>query len=208
MFKEGKEILEVRWHGRGGQGVKTASYLLGETFMELGKYIQAFPEYGPERSGAPVTAYTRVSDNPIQVHSPIVSPDVVIVVDASLIPFVNVLKGMRDKGIIIINTKKSPKEILEDLKKYVNANLELTVATVDATGIALETIKRPIPNVPLLGAFSKVTNLVKLESLERQLKESFSKKFPPEVVEANVKALSLGYEKTTSESFKLEPQKV
>ncbi len=201
-----KDMLEIRWHGRGGQGVKTASYLLGEAFMELGKYIQAFPEYGPERSGAPVTAYTRVSDKPIHIHSPIVSPDLVIVVDASLIPFVNVLKGMKGEGTIIINTKKSPQEVLEDLKPYIISPIKLKVATVDATGIALETIKRPIPNVPLLGAFSKVTELVSLDRMKEQLRHSFSKKFSQDVVEANVKALELGYERTEVATFQLEPQ--
>ncbi len=193
-------MLEIRWHGRGGQGVKTASYLLAESFMELGKFIQAFPEYGPERSGAPVTAYTRVSDEQICIHSPIVNPDVVIVVDASLIPFVNVVKGLKENGMIIVNTKKTPDETLKELSKY-DVPSEVRIATVDATAIALDTIKRPIPNVPLIGAFVKVTGLLKIDDVVQQLRHSFSKKFRDEIVNANVLAVKRGYEEVNLKEF-------
>ena len=195
-------MLEVRWHGRGGQGVKTASYLLAESFMELGRYIQAFPEYGPERSGAPVTSYTRVDDKPIIIHSPIVSPDVVIVVDASLIPFVNVVNGLKDGGTVIVNSKKRPAEILEELKRYPLKN-RIRVVTVDATGIALKTIGRPIPNVPLIGAFVRAVGGLELEAVKEQLRKSFSKKFTEKIVEANIEALQMGYDNSLIEEFDL-----
>ena len=149
-------ILEVRWHGRAGQGVKTASYLLAEAAMDLGKYIQAFPEYGPERMGAPMAAYTRISDEKILIHSGVENPDIVVVIDPTLVGTIDVLKGVDlEKGIVIINSSISPSQFRKKLPEFKG-----TIATVDATGIALDSIGRPIPNVPMLGALIRVTNLL------------------------------------------------
>lgn len=184
-----ENILEVRWHGRAGQGVKTASYLLGEAAMDLGKYIQAFPEYGPERMGAPMAAYTRISDKKILIHSGVENPDIVVVIDPTLVGSIDILKGVNlEKGIVIINSSLSPSQFREKLP-----NFKGTIATVDATGIALDSIGRPIPNVPMLGALIKVTELLPLESVEEKLKLKFSEKFSEQIVKGNLVALERGY---------------
>lgn len=184
-----ENILEVRWHGRAGQGVKTASYLLGEAAMDLGKYIQAFPEYGPERMGAPMAAYTRISDKKILIHSGVENPDIVVVIDPTLVGSIDILKGVNlEKGIVIINSSLSPSQFREKLP-----NFKGTIATVDATGIALDSIGRPIPNVPMLGALIKVTELLPLESVGEKLKLKFSEKFSEQIVKGNLVALERGY---------------
>ncbi|NOZ91909.1 pyruvate synthase [bacterium 3DAC] len=185
-----ENILEIRWHGRAGQGVKTASYLLAEAAMDLGKYIQAFPEYGPERMGAPMAAYTRISDEKILIHSGVENPDIIVVIDPTLVGTIDILKGVDlEKGIVIINSAMEPAVFREKLPGFKGK-----LATVDATGIALDTIGRPIPNVPMLGALIKVTNLLPLESVEEKLKHKFSEKFTEKIVEGNLKALERGYQ--------------
>jgi pyruvate ferredoxin oxidoreductase gamma subunit len=188
------EMLEVRWHGRGGQGVKTASYLVAEAALGLGKYVQAFPEFGPERAGAPVRAFTRVSDTPIRRHYPIDNPRVVVIVDASLIGQLSLVDGLPEDGIVIVNTEEEPKEVRKRLGLKGGK-----VHTVAATKIAMETIKRAIPNTPMLGAFVRLTGLLELEEVKRDVRNKFAKRFRPEVVEGNIQALTRAYEEVKSE---------
>jgi len=183
------KCTEVRWHGRGGQGVVTAGELLAEAALEEGKYFQAFPDYGPERMGAPIKSYTRISDEPIEIHSQILSPDIVIVVNPNLIGVVDVTEGLADEGTVIVNTPESPAEIRKRLGLKGGR-----VFTVDATKIALETLGRDIPSTMMLGVFAKATGLVKLDSLIRLAREKLGAKLRPEIVEANVTALKRAYE--------------
>lgn len=186
------ELLEIRWHGRGGQGVVTAGEILAEAAMEEGKYFQAFPDYGPERMGAPVRAYTRISDSPIEIHSQITSPDIVVVIDPSLIGMVNVAEGLKDGGVILVNTDASPEQIRKTL------GLEgrpVKVFAINASEIAMKHLGRNIPNTPMLGALVKATGLVSLESVIRLTEERFGAKFREDVVKANVAAIKEAYEK-------------
>ena len=164
-----KKILEVRWHGRGGQGAWTASELLARTALDEGKYIQSFPEFGPERMGAPVTAFTRISSEPIRLHCAIYDPDVVIVLDNTLLKSVPVTAGLnRDEDALIINSAEKPAIIKE--------NLHITkgkVWTVPATEIALRILGAPITNTALLGVVAKATGIVTLEGIEKTLKGRF-----------------------------------
>ena len=171
-----KELTEIRWHGRGGQGAKTAAQFLAEAALDSGKFIQAFPEYGPERAGAPIRAYTRISGKAINIHSGVTNPEAVVVIDPTLLT-PQVLDGLSDKGILVVNSPQSPAEIRKKLG-YAGGK----VATVDATKIALETVKLPMPNTPMLGAFLKVMPLVSLETLEEKIKDKFLKKINLEAV--------------------------
>jgi len=185
-----KEMFEIRWHGRGGQGAKTAALLFGDAAVSTGKYIQAFPEYGPERMGAPVASFNRISSIPIRIHSGITNPEVVVVLDVSLIEQVNVLEGLdHEKGILILNTSETPGEI----KKKLNFNGK--VYTVDATKISIETIGRDIPNTPMMGALVKVTGLIDINELLEHTKKKLEVKFrhKPEVIEGNLKAIERAY---------------
>ncbi len=185
-----KEMFEIRWHGRGGQGAKTAALLFGNAAVSTGKYIQAFPEYGPERMGAPVASFNRISSKPIRVHSGITNPDVVIVLDVSLIEQVNVLEGLDpERGILIVNTSESPEEI----KKKLNFNGK--VYTVDATKISIETIGRDIPNTPMMGALVRVSGLIDINELLQDIRKKLEVKFrhKPEVIEGNLKAIERAY---------------
>jgi len=185
-----EEMFEIRWHGRGGQGAKTAALLFGDAAVSTGKYIQAFPEYGPERMGAPVASFNRISSKPIRIHSGITNPDVVVVLDVSLIEQVNVLEGLEsEKGILIVNTSETPEEI----KKKLNFNGK--VYTVDATKISIETIGRDIPNTPMMGALVKVTGLIDINELLQDIKKKLEVKFrhKPEVIEGNLKAIERAY---------------
>lgn len=180
-------IIEIRWHGRGGQGAKTASLLLADAAFNTGKYVQGFPEYGPERMGAPITAYNRISEERCSVHSNIYEPDFVVVVDATLIASVDVTKGLKEDGAIVINTNKTPDEIRPLLKGYAGR-----VCTIDAGKIAEETIGRNIPNTPMLAAIIKVTGMIDPDDFIKDMEESFKHKFStkPQVIEGNMKALS------------------
>ncbi len=181
-------MVEICWHGRGGQGAKTASQFLGEAALDIGKYIQAFPEYGPERAGAPMKAYTRISDEPIYVHSSVTNPDVVIVIDPTLLGTINVIDGLGDKGVLLVNTDKSPEEI----RKEVNFK-QGKVGTVNATKIALETLKIPMPNMPMLGAFLKVNNIVSIGEVSEIVKAKFLKKIGEEKTTANIEGINRAY---------------
>ena len=179
-------LLEIRWHGRGGQGAKTASLLLADAAFNTGKYIQGFPEYGPERMGAPITAYNRISDTPITIHSNIYEPDYVVVVDDTLLDSVDVTSGLKETGAIVINTTKSPEILRQKLKGY-NGD----VYTIDARKISEDALGRYFPNTPMLAAIVKVTKIMTDEELMKDMEGSFKHKFAkkPEVIDGNMEAL-------------------
>ncbi len=181
-------MIEIRWHGRGGQGAKTASLLLADAAFNTGKYIQGFPEYGPERMGAPITAYNRISDKPITIHSNIYEPDYVVVVDDTLLEVVDVTAGLKEEGGIVINTTKS-----EDYLKSVLKGYKGNVYTIDARKISEEALGRYFPNTPMLAAIVKVSGIMTDEALLEDMKGSFKHKFAkkPEVIDGNMKALEL-----------------
>ena len=181
-------LIEIRWHGRGGQGAKTASLLLADAAFNTGKYIQGFPEYGPERMGAPITAYNRISDKPITIHSNIYEPDYVVVVDNTLLETVPVTSGLKNTGAIVINTTKNAEEIKGLLKGY-----EGKVYKIDARKISEEALGRYFPNTPMLAAIVKVSKVMSDEELLNDMKGSFKHKFAkkPEVIEGNMKALEM-----------------
>lgn len=179
-------MTEIRWHGRGGQGAKTASLLLADSAFNTGKYVQGFPEYGPERMGAPITAYNRISDERCTVHSNIYEPDYVAVVDASLLSAVDVTHGLKEDGAIIINSEKSPEELRPQLKGYTGK-----VCTIDAGKISEEELGKNFPNTPMLGAVVKVAGLIPDDEFIKDMKGSFQHKFAakPQVIEGNMRAL-------------------
>ena len=181
-------LIEIRWHGRGGQGAKTASLLLADAAFNTGKYIQGFPEYGPERMGAPITAYNRISDKPITVHSNIYEPDYVVVVDDTLLDVVPVTDGLKETGAIVINTTKSPEIVKKSLNGYTGA-----VYTIDARKISIETLGKYFPNTPMLAAIVKVSKIMTDEAFLEDMKGSFKHKFAkkPEVIDGNMKALEM-----------------
>lgn len=185
------KLTEIRWHGRAGQGIVTASELLAEAALKDDKYFQAFPEYGPERMGAPIKAYTRISDEPIELHCQILSPEVVVVVNPNLLGVVDVTEGLAEDGILIVNTPETPAQIRARLGLK---NDRIKVFTVDATRIALETIKRDIPATLMLGAIIRATGLVDLEKTLHLVQEKLGTKLRAEVVENNLKALRRAYE--------------
>ena len=183
-----EKMIEIRWHGRGGQGAKTASLLLADAAFNTGKYIQGFPEYGPERMGAPITAYNRISDTPITIHSNIYDPDYVVVVDDTLLASVPVTAGLKKEGAIVINTTKTPEELRKLLNGY-----EGNIYTIDARKVSMETIGKYFPNTPMLAAIVKVTGIMTDEELLADMQKSFKHKFAkkPEVIDGNMKALEL-----------------
>ncbi len=184
-------MIEIRWHGRGGQGAKTASLLLADVAFNTGKYIQGFPEYGPERMGAPLTAYNRIDDKPIRIHSNIYEPDYVVVVDDTLVGAVDVTKGLKPGGAVLINTTSDGSELK---KKLSSENYK--IYTIDASKIAIETIGSNFPNTALLAAIIKVTNLMSKEDLEANMLDSFKHKFAkkPEVIEPNMNAVRRAFD--------------
>jgi len=185
-----KKILEVRWHGRGGQGAWTASELLARAAISEGKYIQSFPEFGPERMGAPVTAFTRISTEPIQMHCAVYNPDIVAVIDPTLLRAVPIAEGLSEKGIVIVNSKDALAEIRKMLKVGKNE-----VWAVPATEIAIKILGMPIANTAMLGAVARVTKIVNLESIEKVVKERFRK----DLAEKNFAVIKEAYEEVKSE---------
>ncbi len=183
-----KDLIEIRWHGRGGQGAKTASLLLADAAFNTGKYIQGFPEYGPERMGAPITAYNRISTSPIRVHSNIYEPDYVVVVDDTLLSAVDVTSGLKEDGAILINTTKSIEEIKPLLKGYNGS-----VYTIDARKISEEALGKYFPNTPMLAAIVKVTGIMTDEDFVKDMESSFKHKFAkkPEVIPGNMQAVEV-----------------
>lgn len=183
-------MIEIRWHGRGGQGAKTASLLLADIAFNTGKYIQGFPEYGPERMGAPMTAYNRIDSTPIRIHSNVYEPDYVVVVDDSLVGSVNVTYGLKEGGAILINTNLDDKKIKENLGEYTGK-----IYKIDASKIAIETIGKNFPNTALLAAIIKITNLMSKEDLKAHMLDSFNHKFAkkPDVIGPNMNAVIRAY---------------
>ncbi len=181
-------MIEIRWHGRGGQGAKTASLLLADAAFNTGKYIQGFPEYGPERMGAPITAYNRISTSPIRIHSNIYEPDYVVVVDDSLLESVPVTNGLKETGAILINTTKTAEELKPLLNGYKGK-----IYTIDARKVSQEALGKYFPNTPMLAAIVKVSNIMTEQEFLNDMKGSFQHKFAkkPEVIEGNMKALEL-----------------
>lgn len=183
--------LEIRWHGRGGQGAKTAALLLADVAFKTGQYVQGFPEYGPERMGAPITAYNRISKDVIRVHSNIYTPDLVVVVDETLLHSVDVTAGLKEAGAIIINTSMSKEEVLPLLNGY-----QGNVYTVDARTISMETLGKNFPNSPMLAAAVAVSGVMPREAFFKEMQESYHHKFAkkPEVIEGNMKALKMAFD--------------
>ncbi len=185
------EKIEIRWHGRGGQGAKTAALLLADVAFKIGKQVQGFPEYGPERMGAPITAYNRISDEVIRVHSNIYHPDYVVVVDETLLHTVDVTRGLNPAGAIIVNTAKSPEEIAPQVAPY-NGK----IVTIDARKISEEALGKYFPNSPMLAAVVAVTGIMPREVFLKEMLTSYEHKFAkkPEVIEGNMKALEMTFD--------------
>jgi len=184
------DTIEIRWHGRGGQGTVTAAKVLADACLSGGRYVQAFPEYGPERAGAPLRAYNRISSKPVRMHCPVLRPNVITVVDPTLLDVVNISEGASEETIFIINSSKYPEEI----RKKLNAAPGQKVFTVDATKIAMECIGRHLPNSSMLGALCKATGIVTIEHLLEDVRKSFGKKFAQRIIEGNLEATRRGYE--------------
>ncbi|MCQ8212037.1 2-oxoacid:acceptor oxidoreductase family protein [Cetobacterium somerae] len=180
------KMVEIRWHGRGGQGAKTASLLLADVAFSSGMYVQGFPEYGPERMGAPITAYNRIGDEPIRVHSNIYEPNFVVVVDETLIKAIEVEKGLKDGGAIIVNSERTPEELRAELRGYTGR-----LYTCNARKISEECLGKYFPNTPMLGAVVKVSGLIPEDEFIKNMEESFKHKFStkPQVLEGNMCAL-------------------
>lgn len=184
------QLTEIRWHARAGQGAVTAAKLVAETALFEDRYMQAMPEYGPERTGAPLKAFTRISDEPIEVCNNIEHPNIVVVLDETLLTSIDVLEGMDPDGAVVVNSTKSPAQ----MRKILKAPAGVQVATVDASGIALDTIKRDIPNTPIVGAMVKVRPVVDKESVKGQLLAMFGAKFAQEMIDANLDSVTRAYE--------------
>ena len=182
------DMIEIRWHGRGGQGAKTASLLLADAAFNTGKYIQGFPEYGPERMGAPITAYNRISSSPIRIHSNIYEPDYVVVVDDTLLESVDVTAGLKEDGAIVINTTKNGEDLKKLLKGYKGK-----IYTIDARKVSMETLGKYFPNTPMLAAIVKVRGIMNEEDFVKDMEGSFKHKFAkkPEVIDGNMKAIEM-----------------
>lgn len=188
--------LEIRWHGRGGQGAKTAALLLADVAFKTGAYVQGFPEYGPERMGAPITAYNRISDEEIRVHSNIYTPDLVVVVDDSLLESVDVTAGLKEDGAIIINTVKSKKQIMPLLRGYKG-----NVYTIDARKISMDALGKYFPNSPMLAAAVAVSGVMEEKLFINEMRASYQHKFAkkPEVIDGNMKALTMTFDALRSD---------
>lgn len=184
------EIVEIRWHGRGGQGAKTAALLLADVAFHTGMYVQGFPEYGPERMGAPITAYNRLSKLPIRVHSNIDYPDYVVVVDETLLDTVDVTRGMNGSGAVIVNSQGTREEILEKLNGYAGK-----VHLIDAKRISMEALGKYFPNTPMLSAVVKVSGIMEAAVFFKDMEESFRHKFAskPDVIRGNMDALKMAW---------------
>ncbi|MDR2676594.1 MAG: 2-oxoacid:acceptor oxidoreductase family protein [Endomicrobium sp.] len=190
-----KKMIEIRWHGRGGQGAKTAALLFAETILATGKYIQAFPEYGPERMGAPVQSFNRISEEPIMIHCGVVNPDYVVILDPSLMNSVSVTGGVNENGKIIVNTSFTSSDIAKKLGILVKQ-----VHVVNASQIAIETIGRNIPNTPMLGALVKVIGTLDINEVLNNIKNKLTTKFrhKPDVIEGNISSIKRAFEEVVS----------
>ena len=188
------QVTEIRWHARGGQGAVTAAKTLAEMSLTKDMFFQAFPEYGPERMGAPIQCFNRLSEKPISTYCGVTEPEIVVVVDQTLLEVVDITEGLTRDGTIIINSEKDPALIREDF------NIKgRKIYTIDATSISVESLGRFMPNIPILGALLQVTGMMTLEEAGDFLKKSFTKKFSPKVVEGNLQALQRAYKEVKSE---------
>ena len=189
-------LLEIRYHGRGGQGAKTASLLFAEAALSTGKYVQAFPEYGPERMGAPVQSFNRLSEEPITLHCAVTTPDIVVILDSTLIETVKVTAGLPDDGSIIVNTNLSPSDMRQQLGLK-----KAKVYTLDASKIAQETIGLNIPNTPMMGALVKIVGFLDLDGVLTDTRNKLNKKFAhkPEVIEGNIESIKKAYQEVKGE---------
>ncbi|MBD3164179.1 pyruvate synthase [Candidatus Woesearchaeota archaeon] len=183
-----KGIFEIRLHGRGGQGAKTASQFIAEAGISKGKHIQSFPEYGPERAGAPVKAFARISDNDIKTTAPVTNPDVVLVIDATLLDTVDVAQGLSESGILIVNTPKDAAWLKE------KTGFGGKCMAVDATKIALEAVGKNLPNTPILGALVKATGCIELEAISESIRKKFEKKLGEQKTQATIDAVKRAYD--------------
>ncbi len=183
--------IEIRWHGRGGQGAKTAALLLADVAFATGKYVQGFPEYGPERMGAPITAFNRISGDVIRVHSNIYYPDYVVVVDETLLHTVDVTAGLKEEGAIIVNTPRTADEIRPELAGYKGR-----VYAVDAREISEKALGTYFPNSPMLAAVVAVSEVMPWDTFLNEMRDSYQHKFAkkPEVIEGNMKALVMTHD--------------
>ena len=181
-------MIEIRWHGRGGQGAKTAALLLADAAFATGLYVQGFPEYGPERMGAPITAYNRLDNEPIRVHSNIYEPDIVVVVDETLIGAVDVTAGLKPGGKLVVNMSKPPEEIR---KRFANIGKDVSIYAVDAADISIRNLGRNLPNTPLLSVVARLTEVMDEEHFISVMKEAYEEKFASkhEVISGNMTAL-------------------
>ncbi|MGN0525567.1 2-oxoacid:acceptor oxidoreductase family protein [Eubacterium sp.] len=186
-----KEVVEIRWHGRGGQGAKTAALLLADVAFKTGKYVQGFPEYGPERMGAPITAYNRISNEEIRVHSNIYHPNFVVVVDEGLLESVDVAKGIKPGGAIIVNSTRTPEEVRNEIRDF-----DGRVYTIDAKKVSVACLGKYFPNTPMLAATVKVSGVMEKDTFLNEMEASFNHKFAskPEVIEGNMNALKMAFE--------------
>lgn len=186
-----KDVVEFRWHGRGGQGAKTAALLLADVAFKTGKYVQGFPEYGPERMGAPITAYNRIGDNEIRVHSNIYHPNFVVVVDEGLLESVDVAKGIKDGGAVVVNSSRSPEEVRNEIRDF-----DGKVYTIDAKKVSVSCLGKYFPNTPMLAAAVKISGVMDKDEFLREMEASFMHKFAskPEVIEGNMNALKMAFE--------------
>ncbi len=189
-----ERLTEIRWHGRGGQGAVTAAKLVAEAALKQDKYFQASPEYGPERMGAPIQAFTRISSQPISIHCAVTNPNIVVVLDKTLLSVVNVTEGLDADGALLVNTEMSPAEV--------RAAFNISghkVFTVDANKIALESIGKAIPNTPMLGALLKATGIMDIDKVAEHIRASFGKKFSQEIIDGNVEAVTRAYQEVQAE---------
>jgi pyruvate ferredoxin oxidoreductase gamma subunit len=179
-------MIEIRWHGRGGQGAKTAALLLADAAFETGLYVQGFPEYGPERMGAPITAYNRLSEQPIRIHSNIYNPDMVVVVDETLLKSVDVAAGLKEEGKLLVNTNSEPESVLAAFKDFKG-----DIYVIDAIDISIRTIGRNLPNTPLLSAVVRLTGIMEADAFFENMEKAFTEKFShkPEMIEGNMRAV-------------------
>ncbi|MCR4287586.1 MAG: 2-oxoacid:acceptor oxidoreductase family protein [Deltaproteobacteria bacterium] len=194
-----ERYIEVRWHGRAQQGMVTAAKVLGEACLMSGKFVQAFPEFGPERMGAPVRAYNRISDEPIRLHCQVTSPGYILIADPTLIggkSSAGVTDGATEDAVFVVNTTKDPKEMRTLLGL---SGKKTKVFSLDATKISLETIGRFMPNTPMLGGLAKAAAIVTLDELIDNFKENYSKKYSPKVIEGNITAMKRGYDEIRGE---------
>jgi len=188
-LSDANHLVEIRWHGRGGQGAVTSAELLAQAAISEGKYAQAFPSFGPERRGAPVLAFVRIdSEKPIKVRVEITQPDVVVVLDPGLLSIIDVASGLKDDGILIINTKKSAEQLRKEF------GFKSSLVTIDATGIARELLGVPVTNTTMVGAVIKATGVVGLESLLEPLQHRFGR-----IADKNANAMKRAYQETIVE---------